>query len=55
MNCYPVPRGTRNHPSSSHHPSPGIGGRSFGWLGAPVGSGNRVKRCLSEGAAPRTF
>jgi len=22
---------------------------------APVGSGDRAKRCLSEGAAPRTF
>jgi len=41
MNCYPVPRGTRE---------PSAGGAStevrphLGWLVAPVGSGDRVKR-----------
>jgi len=27
----------------------------FGWLGAPVGSGDRVRRCLSEDPAPRAY
>jgi len=44
MNCHPVLRGTRNHPHQAllkKRPH-------FGWLEAAVGSGDRVRRCLSE-------
>jgi len=51
IHCNPVPRRTRNHPHEAH---PKVRPH-FGWFGAPVGSGDRVKRCLSEGSAPRTF
>jgi len=33
-----------------------LGGDSrAGWPGAPLRSGDRVKRCLSEGPAPEAF
>jgi hypothetical protein len=49
INCNPVPRGTRNHPhEGASEQRPPSGG-----LGAPVGSGDRAKRCLNEDPAPR--
>jgi len=41
----PNPRGTRNHP----HEAALKKRPHFGWLRAPVESGDRAKRCLSEG------
>ena len=54
LNCIiaiQFPRGTRNHPDEASEKFASLQIDS----GVPIGSGDRVKRCLSEGAAPRIF
>jgi len=45
----------RAEPGNHPHEALWRSGPHFGWLGAPVGSGDRVKRCLSQDPAPAAY
>ena len=51
INCNPVSRGTGNHPHETLLNS----GLTWSDSGLQLGSGDRVKRCLSEDSAPAAY